>query len=63
MSRFIFERGICWDDKHADDLNFKRTVEELEKHRECIKRIYNSLNELHLDELVDFIESEANRIL
>lgn len=63
MSRFNYERDCCWDDKTAQDLTFEQTVEELEKHRECIKRIHNALDTCYGDELPEFIEEECNKIL
>ncbi len=63
MSRFNYERGACWDDKNAQDLTFEQTVAELEKHRECIKRINNALDTCYGDELPEFIDAECNKIL
>ena len=53
MSRYNYERGVCWDDIKAEDLSFEQTIERLESYRNIINKILISFEECYADELYD----------
>ena len=53
MSRYNYERGVCWDDIEAEDLSFEQTIERLESYRDIINKILISFEECYADELYD----------
>ncbi len=54
--RYSFERGVCYDETAHRDLDFEKTVDELEKYRELVKRIKSSFQDRDLDDFADFID-------
>jgi len=55
--RYCYERGVCYDEKLHQDLDFEQTVKELESYRDLIKSIQKKLYIEDSAALIEFIEN------